>query len=73
MNEVDTVDVALYKSRDPKSGDEEETVENLFDCLCSLVIPVENKGRVMKAEQRKYAHDLLKIVWKIGPAYYQSI
>lgn len=36
MNGVDAVlqAVALYKSKDPKSGDEEEMVENLFDCLC---------------------------------------
>ncbi|XP_011624690.1 beta-catenin-like protein 1 isoform X2 [Amborella trichopoda] len=52
MNGVDIVlqAVALYKSRDPKSGDEEEMVENLFDCLCSLVMPLENKERFLKAE-----------------------
>ncbi|PIA64088.1 hypothetical protein AQUCO_00201404v1 [Aquilegia coerulea] len=52
MNGVDVVlqAVALYKSRDPKSEDEEEMVENLFDCLCCLLMPVENKERFMKAE-----------------------
>lgn len=40
----------MYKSRDPKTGDEEEMVENLFDCLCCLLMPLENKERFVKAE-----------------------
>ncbi|KAK6927797.1 Beta-catenin-like protein 1, N-terminal [Dillenia turbinata] len=52
MNGVDVVlqAVAMYKSRDPKSSDEEEMVENLFDCLCCLLMPLENKERFVKAE-----------------------
>lgn len=52
MNGVDVVlqAVAMYKSRDPKSLDEEEMVENLFDCLCCLLMPLENKERFLKAE-----------------------
>ncbi|XP_076954969.1 uncharacterized protein LOC143629626 [Bidens hawaiensis] len=52
MNGVDVVlqAVAMYKSRDPKSLDEEEMVENLFDCLCCLLMPAENKERFLKAE-----------------------
>ncbi|KAF8398803.1 hypothetical protein HHK36_014663 [Tetracentron sinense] len=52
MNGVDVVlqAVALYKSRDPRSSDEEEMVENLFDCLCCLLMPMENKERFVKAE-----------------------
>lgn len=52
MNGVDVVlqAVAMYKSKDPKSGDEEEMVENLFDCLCCLLMPLENKERFVKAE-----------------------
>lgn len=52
MNGVDVVlqAVAMYKSRDPKSSDEEEMVENLFDCLCCLLMPVENKEKFLKAE-----------------------
>ncbi|KAJ8618457.1 hypothetical protein MRB53_014643 [Persea americana] len=52
MNGVDIVlqAVAMYKSRDPKSSDEEEMVENLFDCLCCLLMPVENKEKFVKAE-----------------------
>ncbi|XP_011096920.1 beta-catenin-like protein 1 [Sesamum indicum] len=52
MNGVDTLlqAVAMYKSKDPKTGDEEEMVENLFDCLCCLLMPLENKERFVKAE-----------------------
>lgn len=52
MNGVDVVlqAVAMYKNRDPKSLDEEEMVENLFDCLCCLLMPLENKERFLKAE-----------------------
>lgn len=52
MNGVDIMlqAVAMYKSRDPRSSDEEEMVENLFDCLCCLLMPVENKERFVKAE-----------------------
>ncbi|KAJ9685067.1 hypothetical protein PVL29_017196 [Vitis rotundifolia] len=52
MNGVDVVlqAVAMYKSRDPKTADEEEMVENLFDCLCCLLMPLENKERFVRAE-----------------------
>ncbi|KAI4299683.1 hypothetical protein L6164_033117 [Bauhinia variegata] len=52
MNGVDVVlqAVAMYKSKDPKSSDEEELLENLFDCLCCLLMPMENKERFVKAE-----------------------
>ncbi|KAI8032168.1 Beta-catenin-like protein 1 [Camellia lanceoleosa] len=52
INGVDVVlqAVAMYKSRDPKTQDEEEMVENLFDCLCCLLMPLENKERFVKAE-----------------------
>ncbi|KAF5960732.1 hypothetical protein HYC85_001941 [Camellia sinensis] len=52
INGVDVVlqAVAMYKSRDPKTQDEEEMVENLFDCLCCLLMPLENKERFVTAE-----------------------
>ncbi|GAB4836129.1 hypothetical protein Ancab_001044 [Ancistrocladus abbreviatus] len=52
MNGVDVVlqAVAMYKSKDPKSSEEEEMLENLFDCLCCLLMPLENKERFVKAE-----------------------
>ncbi|CAH8331833.1 unnamed protein product [Eruca vesicaria subsp. sativa] len=68
MNGVDAVleGVAMYKSRDPKTPDEEEMLENLFDCLCCLLMPLENKERFVNAEgvelmiiimkQKKYAY-----------------
>eukprot|EP01018_Ginkgo_biloba_P030882 Gb_25207 [translate_table: standard] len=70
LNGVDTVlqAVALYKSRDPKSGDEEEMVENLFDCLCNLVMPLENKERFVKAE----GVELMIIIMKQKKSAYGS-
>ncbi|KAF2543288.1 hypothetical protein F2Q68_00033288 [Brassica cretica] len=68
MNGVDAVleGVAMYKSRDPKTPDEEEMLENLFDVLCCLLMPLENKERFVNAEgvelmiiimkQKKYAY-----------------
>jgi len=68
MNGVDAVleGVAMYKSKDPKTPDEEEMLENLFDCLCCLLMPLENKERFVNAEgvelmiiimkQKKYAY-----------------
>lgn len=52
MNGVDTIlqAVAAYKSKDPKTPDEEEMVENLFDSLCCLLMPLENKERFVKSE-----------------------
>ncbi|CAK9169814.1 unnamed protein product [Ilex paraguariensis] len=52
VNGVDVIlqAVAMYKSKDPKTTDEEEMVENLFDCLCCLLMPLENKERFVKAE-----------------------
>ncbi|XP_024362971.1 uncharacterized protein [Physcomitrium patens] len=52
LNGVDTLlqAVAFYKSRDPKTSEEEEMLENLFNSLCSVVMPMENKDRFVKAE-----------------------
>ena len=52
LNGVDTLlqAVAFYKSRDPKTSEEEEMLENLFDSLCSVVMPTDNKDRFVKAE-----------------------
>ncbi|XP_040362695.1 uncharacterized protein LOC121049423 [Rosa chinensis] len=32
----------MYQSKDPKSLDEAEMLENLFNCLCGLLMPLEN-------------------------------
>ncbi|XP_072966370.1 uncharacterized protein [Typha angustifolia] len=70
MNGVDGVlqAVAMYKSRDPKSTDEEEMLENLFDCLCCLLMPVENKERFMKSE----GVELMIIIMKQKKSAYGS-
>lgn len=70
MNGVDGVlqAVAMYKSRDPKSADEEEMLENLFDCLCCLLMPVENKERFMKSE----GVELMIIIMKQKKSAYGS-
>ncbi|KAL5082632.1 hypothetical protein RYX36_011053 [Vicia faba] len=50
MNGVDVVlqAVAMYKSKDPKSSDEENWWRI---CLCCLLMPLENKERFVKAER----------------------
>lgn len=70
MNGVDIVlqAVAMYKSRDPRSSDEEEMVENLFDCLCSLLMLMENKERFVKAE----GVELMIIIMKQKKSAYGS-
>ncbi|XP_050269938.1 uncharacterized protein LOC126713997 isoform X1 [Quercus robur] len=70
MNGVDVVlqAVAMYKSKDPKSLDEEEMVENLFDCLCCLLMPLENKERFVKAE----GVELMIIIMKQKKSAYSS-
>ncbi|XP_037497678.1 beta-catenin-like protein 1, partial [Jatropha curcas] len=70
MNGVDVVlqAVAMYKSKDPKTSDEEEMVENLFDCLCCLLMPLENKEKFVKAE----GVELMIIIMKQKKSAYGS-
>ncbi|XP_050228754.1 uncharacterized protein LOC126677975 [Mercurialis annua] len=70
MNGVDFVlqAVAMYKAKDPKTSDEEEMVENLFDCLCCLLMPLENKERFLKAE----GVELMIIIMKQKKSAYSS-
>ncbi|OAY83833.1 Beta-catenin-like protein 1 [Ananas comosus] len=70
MNGVDGIlqAVAMYKSRDPKSSDEEEMLENLFDCLCCLLMPAENKERFLKSE----GVELMIIIMKQKKSAYGS-
>ncbi|GJM87523.1 hypothetical protein PR202_ga03487 [Eleusine coracana subsp. coracana] len=60
--------VAMYKSRDPKTSDEEEMLENLFDCLCCVLMPMENKDRFVKAE----GVELMIIIMKQKKLAYSS-
>ncbi|EXC06273.1 hypothetical protein L484_001165 [Morus notabilis] len=70
MNGVDVLlqAVAMYKSKDPKSSDEAEMLENLFDCLCCLLMPLENKERFVKAE----GVELMIIIMKQKKSAYGS-
>ncbi|KAL5574297.1 hypothetical protein UlMin_023894 [Ulmus minor] len=70
MNGVDVLlqAVATYKSKDPKSSEEEEMLENLFDCLCCLLMPLENKERFVKAE----GVELMIIIMKQKKSAYGS-
>jgi beta-catenin-like protein 1 len=42
--------LASYKRKDPKDGDEVEMMENLFDCVCSLVAEQELKEMFIAEE-----------------------
>ncbi|XP_010940280.1 uncharacterized protein [Elaeis guineensis] len=70
MNGVDAMlqAVAMYKSKDPKSSDEEEMLGNLFDCLCCLLMQMENKERFLKSE----GVELMIIIMKQKKSAYGS-
>ena len=42
--------MAYYKRHDPSVSEEAEMMENLFDCLCSLMLEVDNRDRFLKGE-----------------------
>merc|ERR1719350_13369 len=42
--------LAYYKRHDPNVSEELEMMENLFDCLCSLMLEVTNRERFLKGE-----------------------
>jgi len=42
--------LAYYKRHDPAVAEEVELMENLFDCLCSLMLEVTNRERFLKGE-----------------------
>jgi len=52
MEAVDSLlqQLAYYKRHDPAQQEEAELMENLFDCLCSLLLEVENRTRFLKGE-----------------------
>ncbi|KAK8712981.1 hypothetical protein V6N13_148209 [Hibiscus sabdariffa] len=60
--------VAMYKSKDPKTSDEEEMLENLFDCLCCLLMPFKIKEMFVKAE----GVELMIIIMKQKKSTYAS-
>ena len=70
MNGVDSMlqAVAMYKSKDPKTSEEGEMLENLFNCLCCLLMPLENKEKFLKSE----GVELMIIIMKQKKSAYGS-
>ncbi|XKL60497.1 hypothetical protein PGB90_007554 [Kerria lacca] len=55
FGELDGIDVvlqqlAIFKRHDPGSAEEQEMMENLFDCLCSSLVNKENRDKFLKGE-----------------------
>lgn len=55
LGELDGIDVllqqlAFFKRHDPSTGEENEMMENLFNCLCSSLMHVPNRERFLKGE-----------------------
>ena len=55
FGQLDAIDnllqqLAYYKRHDPTQSEELEMMENLFDCLCSLLLETENRDRFLKGE-----------------------
>lgn len=42
--------LAYYKRHNPANDEEQEMMENLFDCLCSLLLHSPNRDKFLKAE-----------------------
>lgn len=55
LGELDGIDILLqqlasYKRHDPNSSEEQEFMENMFNCLCSALMERENKDKFLKGE-----------------------
>lgn len=55
LGTLDGIDVllqqlAVYKRHDPSSSEEQEFMENLFNCMCSALMAKENRERFLKGE-----------------------
>jgi len=55
LGELDGIDIllqqlAIFKRQDPKTTEEQEMMENLFDCVCSSLIFPPNRDRFLKGE-----------------------
>lgn len=55
LGSLDGIDVllqqlAVYKRHDPASTEEQEYMENMFNCLCSSLMAKENRDRFLKGE-----------------------
>ncbi|KAI9579263.1 beta-catenin-like protein 1 [Glossina fuscipes] len=55
LGELDGIDIllqqlAIYKRHDPITTEEQEYMENMFNCLCSALMAKENRERFLKGE-----------------------
>jgi len=52
MEAIDSLlqQLAYYKRHDPNVAEEVELMENLFDCLCSLMLETDNRERFLRGE-----------------------
>lgn len=55
LGTLDGIDVllqqlAVYKRHDPSTTEEQEYMENLFNCMCSTLMSKENRDRFLKGE-----------------------
>nr|CAG4650050.1 EOG090X03ST [Sida crystallina] len=55
LGDIDGIDIllqqlAVYKRQDPKSTEEQEMMENFFDCLCSCLMHIPNRDKFLKGE-----------------------
>ncbi|TMW50569.1 hypothetical protein DOY81_004355 [Sarcophaga bullata] len=55
LGDIDGIDIllqqlAFYKKHDPASTEEQEYMENLFNCMCSALMAKENRERFLKGE-----------------------
>lgn len=55
LGTVDGIDVllqqlAVYKRHDPSTAEEQEFMENLFNCLCSALMAKDNRDRFLRGE-----------------------
>lgn len=55
LGTLDGIDILLqqlasYKRHDPGTAEEQEFMENLFNCLCSSLMSAENRDRFLKGE-----------------------
>lgn len=55
LGDIDGIDIllqqlAVYKRQDPKSTEEQEMMENFFDCLCTCLMHMPNRDKFLKGE-----------------------
>ena len=66
VGEADGVDILLkqlanFKKKDPKDKDEVELMENLFNCLCSVLQYIPNRKKFLDGEGLHLMNLMLKV------------